>query len=181
MKQHSKGRFRSYCLDDFRPTNHLDFAISGPLTGHWLFPTSRESTAHDDTKPEWGLDFEVVYHHTIDDKFLQVEKEYMRGASDYINGEPRLWAAEPLARGTALCSSKVRGCSQGIPANPPMLLPSFTVRVDSSRTKKIAEEVSPDQWPAFDSEDLDTALGSLDGVELDIKNSLKTMTNSEDG
>ena len=41
MKTLAKGRFRSYCIQDFRPTNYLDFAISGPLTGHWFFPQKR--------------------------------------------------------------------------------------------------------------------------------------------
>ena len=55
---------------------------------------------------------EATYHHTIDDKFLAVEKTFMQGQTDYMNGEQRLWAAEPIARGRAVCTDVIKGCSQ---------------------------------------------------------------------
>ena len=83
----------------------------------------------------------------------------MTGSTDYMNGEKRLWAAEPLARGRAVCTETITGCSQGVPANPPMLYPSVRIRVNRERTKKIMDEISPRNWPSSDDEDLDQVRG----------------------
>ena len=105
----------------------------------------------------------------------------MQGATDYMNGERRLWAAEQLARGHALCTDTIMGCSQGIPANPPSLYPTIRMRVNRPRTKKVVDELKPKWWPESDSDDLDSALNSLDGAVLDINPGLRTLGSAEDG
>ncbi len=46
----------------------MQFDVTGPLNGHWLFPAHRdEGFTHD---PEWNMDVESTYHFSIDDTFL---------------------------------------------------------------------------------------------------------------
>ena len=111
----------------------------------------------------------------------QVERDFMTGALDFVDGEQRLWAAEALARGRAVCSNNIRGCRQGIPANPPMLLPSFRIVVNRARTAAIVEKVEPRYWPELYSDAYEEAIETLDGIELDIRAGLRTLSSSEDG
>mmetsp|Transcript_17540 Transcript_17540/g.43757 ORF Transcript_17540/g.43757 Transcript_17540/m.43757 type:complete len:682 (+) Transcript_17540:8322-10367(+) len=135
MKQYSDGKYRLFCVSDFLPTNSFQYELSGPLTGHWRFPEERDEGGLATTKPEWVVDLETVFSVTFDKKFLDVERGYMSGSTDYVDGQVRLWAAEPLARGKARCTNAVTGCAQGIPANAPMFLPRIRLSVDREKNQ----------------------------------------------
>lgn len=57
----SKDSYRLYCLNSFRATNYLDFALSGPLNLHWLYPEQddRHELRPEQTKPEWITDLGI--------------------------------------------------------------------------------------------------------------------------
>ncbi|CAD7970617.1 unnamed protein product [Amoebophrya sp. A25] len=134
------------------------------------------------TKPEWLLDLEVIFSLTFDRKFLDVEKEYMSGSTDYVDGDIRLWAAEPFARGKALCSDTITGCKQGIPANAPMYLPGVFISVDRAQTKKMLEGSKPENWPeADDDEALEKLYKNLESQEIPMAAALSGVTSASDG
>ncbi|CAD7959034.1 unnamed protein product [Amoebophrya sp. A25] len=183
LKSSSKDKYRMFCSEDFQPANYLSFAVQGPLTGHWLYPGVREDTSYAATMPEQVVDLEATYSLTFDQKFLDVERNYMTQAqgADFVNGQERLWAAEPLARGKALCSKKIRGCQQGVPANPPMLLPGIVINVNKKRTRNLVEAVKPLHWPEYDSKKMDELMAGLDNLSLELHAGLRTFTAAEDG
>ncbi len=182
MRQKSSGKFRLFCLAEFPPKNVMDYRIEGPLTSHWLFPEVRPGMDFRITQPEFVVDLETTYQLIIDNKFLEVERDFMTQSAetDYVGGYPRLWAAEPYARGKGLCDRKVRGCMQGIPANPPMLLPGITLRVNRKRTKTLIDEVNPLYWPTSE-EGLTVLLDNIDNTVLDLIDGLRQLSSAEDG
>jgi len=182
MKQYSDGKYRLFCVSDFLPTNSFQYELSGPLTGHWRFPEERDEGGLATTKPEWVVDLETVFSVTFDKKFLDVERGYMSGSTDYVDGQVRLWAAEPLARGKARCTNAVTGCAQGIPANAPMFLPRIRLSVDREKTKEVLEGTEPEFWPgAGDEEKLEKLYKSLEKQRIDMDTGLRALTSAEDG
>lgn len=143
-------------MSDYSPQRTLKFPIVGPLTGHWLLPEERGDMSPTLNEPEWRpVDVETIYHMTIDQRFLEVEKAFMKGSTDYVNGHRRLWAAEAQARGAARCNAlNIPECAQhatspgaGVPANPPALLPSLRLTVNRQRTDEIVDSVDAKFWP----------------------------------
>ncbi|CAD7934208.1 unnamed protein product [Amoebophrya sp. A25] len=181
MQTDSVDKYRLFCMKDFLPANTMSYKIEGALTGHWLVAEARENTEYDANRPEYILDMEQVFHMTIDSKFLEVEKDYMGGQQDYSGGSPRLWAAEAMARGRAVCTDVVKGCAEGIPANPPMLLPSITIRVNHKRTEAVVEKVKPKHWPLVGSSQWDLLIEEIDNLDLDISSGLRQLSAAEDG
>lgn len=119
---------------------------------------------------------------TIDQAFLDVEKRFMSGQTDYVDGERRLWAAEVFARGKARCNTNViSDCAQGVPANPPMLKPTITITADKPRTMAIFDQIQLTNWPW-------TRAGASDLIDnwekrsaVDLSDGLKILTNTDDG
>ncbi|CAD7968173.1 unnamed protein product [Amoebophrya sp. A120] len=182
MKDISEGKYRMFYLEEFLPTNTFQYEIKGPLTGHWRLPEERGDAGFASTKPEWGLDLETIFSLTFDKKFLDVEKAYMSGSTDYVDGQMRLWAAEPLVRGKAKCMNTVNGCAQGIPANAPMFLPSIHMTVDREKTKDVLENTEPEYWPPSDhDEKLEKLFTNLESQTIDLSAALRGLTSSEDG
>eukprot|EP00391_Amoebophrya_sp_Ameob2_P004437 CAMPEP_0179008040 /NCGR_PEP_ID=MMETSP0795-20121207/15487_1 /TAXON_ID=88552 /ORGANISM="Amoebophrya sp., Strain Ameob2" /LENGTH=509 /DNA_ID=CAMNT_0020703065 /DNA_START=1 /DNA_END=1530 /DNA_ORIENTATION=- len=142
----------------------MRYKIEGPLTGHWMVSAPRTTTEYDTNKPEYALDLEMIYHMSIDSQFLAVEKDYKGGQTDYTNGVKR-----------------IKGCAEGIPANPPMLLPGIGIRVNKEKTKTLLGEVAPLHWPLPGTLGLDTLLEELDNLDLDIMPGLRQLTSAEDG
>jgi len=190
LLQDSKDKYRLFCSKDFLPANDFLFSIEGPLTGQWLFPRPREDLSAAATSPEWNpVDLEVTFSLTFDQKFLDVEKAYMQEGGDYVDGYPLLWAAEPLARGKAICTNRIKGCAHGsgIPANPPMLLPGIVISVNRKRTLELVKKIEPKHWP-FPEEGGDSSaskfdrlLDQLDGLSLNLHAGLRTLSSAEDG
>ena len=72
--------------------------------------------------------------------------------NDYLHGERRMWAAEPLIKGRANCAenSSFTECAYGIPANVPILYPELGLYVDIQKTKEVVQLTRPLYWPADD-------------------------------
>ncbi|CAD7969536.1 unnamed protein product [Amoebophrya sp. A120] len=181
MQTDSVDRYRLFCMEDFLPANVMEFQVEGGLTGHWMSPDVRASTEYENNKPEYILDVEMLYQMTIDSQFLAVEKEYKAGQKDFKDGQPRLWAAEAMARGRAVCTDAIKGCAEGIPANPPMILPGVSIRVNKEKTTSMVKQVAPLHWPLTTTPQYELLLEELDNLDLDIMPGLRQLTSAEDG
>jgi hypothetical protein len=83
--------------------------------------------------------------------------------------------------GKARCTNKITECAeQGIPANPPMMMPMLSLKVNRPRTKALIKELELRYWPT-DEEDQEELFDKFEQSLVDLRGGLRTLSNAEDG